>query len=632
MCGIVGKLNFNCQQAVDAAQIREMADSIRHRGPDDEGVWTKGNIGLGHRRLSIIDLSPDGRNPMCNEDGTIWIVFNGEIYNFQDLRQELIQKGHIFKSRTDTEVILHLYEEEGSDCVRHLVGMFAFAIWDERANRLLLARDRLGKKPLYYSSDQSRLIFGSEIKSVLRSGEVDRRPRLDSIHQFFLWQCIPSPNTAFEEIKKLPPASMLVWEHGKSVQIKKYWELDYSGTLRHSEAEVVEQVQHLITEATRVRLIADVPVGLFLSGGVDSACVLASARKSHTGPIKTFSVSFGEQEFDESPYARLLARHFDTEHHEFKASPLIADLISRMAELFDEPFADSSAIPTYYLSKLTRDHVKVALSGDGGDEAFGGYQRYLAMKFLTLANQVPGARYLAGLRTLLPYGTGRRSKTRYLRQILPLIGRSPELQYEALFLGMMQAEQWKQLYTTDFLSQLNDGGNGDFIQWNHHGEPDLLSSAMAADTRRYIPECLNVKVDMASMACGLEVRSPLLDHRLVELCAKIPSSMKIKGLTQKAILKQAFKRELPKEILQRGKSGFTVPLSKWLRNELRELAHSSLLSGSSEIRSIVSQEKISSMLQEHSTGKRNWHVQLWRLLIMENWLQSAKVYSYAFSA
>lgn len=623
MCGIVGRVNFKPEIKVDYWNIRRMADSLRHRGPDDEGVWIKGSVGLGHRRLAIIDLSPSGRNPMCNEDGTVWIVFNGEIYNFLELRRELEQKGHQFRSRTDTEVILHLYEEMGTNCVKRLTGMFAFAIWDDRQRQMMLARDRLGKKPLYYELQESHLIFGSELKAVLRSGEATSTPDFDSIHQFLLWQCIPSPNTVFTGIKKLPPASILVWQERKGVRIENYWTLNYGDQSRASEAEIAANIRELTFDATKVRLVADVPVGLFLSGGIDSACVLAAARKTHTGPIQTFSVAFGEQEFDESKYARILARHFSTDHHEFRASSNIIDLLTRMTELFDEPFADPSAIPTYYLAKLTREHVKVALSGDGGDEAFGGYQRYFAMKFLRLAGRLPGASYLAKLRALLPYGTARRSATRYIKEMLSLVGCPAEQQYKALFLGMMRENQWKELYTPEFRSALNSYSE-DFIQWNGHGEPDELACAMASDTLRYIPECLNVKLDRASMACSLEVRSPFLDHKLVEFSASIPSSMKIQWRTQKFILKRAFQRELPPEILQRGKSGFTVPLSRWFRNELSGLAQDSLLSGNSAIRDVILPGRIDKMLQDHRSRKHNWHIQLWRLLVLENWLQATK--------
>jgi len=627
MCGIVGKLNFNSAKHVDPDQIREMSDSIRHRGPDDGGVWTKGNVGLGHRRLSIIDLSASGRNPMCNEDGTVWIVFNGEIYNFQELRRSLEQRGHQFRSCTDTEVIVHLYEEVGTSCVQQLSGMFAFAIWDERRRALMLARDRLGKKPLYYSLNGARLIFGSELKAVLRSGEADSTPDLESIHQFLLWQCIPSPKTVFSEINKLPPASVLLWQEGKEVRVEKYWSLNYADPLRGSEAEIAADVRELTVEATRARLVADVSVGIFLSGGIDSACVLASARKTYAGPIQTFSVTFAEQEFDESKYARLLAQHFSTDHHEFHATPNIVELLTHMGRLFDEPFADPSAIPTYYLSQLTREHVKVALSGDGGDEAFGGYIRYRAMKMLGSVGLLPGVKYLAVLRRLLPYRITGQSRARYLREMLSVLGCTAEEQYKAVFLGMMQAEQWKQLYTPEFRAALNGKSDEDFIQWNGHGEPDELACAMASDTLRYVPECLNVKVDLASMACGLEVRSPFLDHKLVEFSARIPSGMKVKWRTQKAVLKRAFERDLPRKILHRKKSGFTVPLSKWFRHELRDFAHCSLLSKTSGIQDVISQDKIVAMLREHREGKRNWHVQLWRLLVLENWLQANRICS-----
>ena len=435
MCGIVGKIHFDPEHHVDPRQIRTMADSVLHRGPDDEGIWTERNVGLGHRRLSIIDLSPSGRNPMSNEDETVWIVFNGEIYNFQELRPGLEADGHKFRSRTDTEVILHLYEELGPMCVKELRGMFAFAIWDRRIQRLLLARDRMGVKPLHYALTSFGLLFGSEIKAVLASGEIDPEPDLASLHQFLLWQCIPSPRTGFRGIQKLQPASVLTWQTGGEICIQKYWELDYSEPLPAKTSALSKQVRNLVQEATRLRLTADVPVGLFLSGGIDSACVLAATRRETSDKIRTFSVTFGDQKYDESPYARLLATRFETEHHEFRVTPNVVDLLPEMAALFDEPFADESAIPTYYLAKLTSEQVKVALSGDGGDEAFAGYQRYLVLKVLGWLSRVPGGAQLSALRRLLPYSSTSRSKLRYGKELLSLVGRAPAQQYRAMFLG-----------------------------------------------------------------------------------------------------------------------------------------------------------------------------------------------------
>jgi asparagine synthase (glutamine-hydrolysing) len=628
MCGIAGEINFDPGRPVDPNRIRRMADALRHRGPDDSGIWTQGRVALGHRRLSIIDLSPGGRNPMCNEDESVWIVFNGEIYNFRELRARLETNGHHFKSSTDTEVILHLYEDLGPMCVKQLRGMFAFGLWDGRCQRLLLARDRLGVKPLHYAINSSGLLFASEIKALLAAGEVDPEPDLTSLHQFLVWQCIPSPGTAFRGISKLPPASILIWRPGKEVQVQKYWELDCFEPMEAKEHELTEQVRELVQEATDLRLVTDVPLGILLSGGIDSACVLAAARRTNSGKIRTFSVTFGHPEFDESQYARLLAKHFDTEHHEFHVTPKVKDLLPKMADLFDEPFADAAAIPAYYLSRLTRGHVTVALSGDGGDEAFAGYQRYLALQLLGWAGRIPGAAALGKLRHLLPYDTAERSRLRYLRELLSLVGRSSAEQYEAMLLGMHSQQDWLSLYSNHFRAALNGAAQDQtFLQGWKMPVADEVSRAALSDTLGYIPECLNVKVDMASMASGLEVRSPFLDQELVEFCARIPSRLKIKGTRQKDILKRAFEQELPASILKRGKAGFAMPLAAWLRGELRGFTEDTLLARGSCICSFFPAAKIRDMLREHRACTRNWHIQLWRMLVLENWLQANRARS-----
>lgn len=620
MCGIVGKINFASECAVDAGQIWRMAEAIRHRGPDDDGVWTGDGVGLGHRRLSIIDLSPSGRNPMCNEDGTVWIVFNGEIYNFLELRPRLEAAGHKFKSLTDTEVILHLYEEHGAACVEYLRGMFAFAIWDRRARQLLLARDRMGVKPLHYSVTASGLLFASEIKALLASGEISSAPDPAALHQFLLWQSVPSPATAFRAVRKLPPASTLTWRPGEEPQIRRYWDLDCSDPIKTEPGELSLQLKALVSESTRMRLVADVPVGIFLSGGLDSACVLAAARQENQDKLKTFSVTFGSKTFDESDYARLLARHFKTEHHEFHVTPKVLELLPEMAALFDEPFADVAAIPTYYLSRLTREHVTVALGGDGGDEALGGYQRYLALKVLGRLARVPGGKWLKQLRPLLPYASTERSRVRYLRELLGIVDRSPREQYRAVLVGMINEEQWKSLYSDGFRKSVGEADDQPFLAgWDDAHAPNDLARAMASDTLGYIPECLNVKVDICSMASGLEVRSPFLDHKLVEFCARIPTSLKIRGLNQKYLLKQAYKSDLPAEIVGRSKAGFSLPIADWFRGELRDLAHDTLLGPQSRIREWFDPVKIKMMLMEHATRKHNWHIQLWRLLVLEYW-------------
>ena len=622
MCGIVGEINFDPEARVDPGQIRRMADSLGHRGPDDDGVWVSNNAGLGHRRLAIIDLSPLGRNPMCNENGTVWIVFNGEIYNFKDLRPQLESHGHHFRSNTDTEVILHLYEEHGPKCVQFLRGMFAFAIWDMRTKALLLARDRLGVKPLYYTLNDSHLIFGSEIKAILRRDYARYSPDMAALHQFLLWQCIPAPRTAFAGVKKLPPASTLTWRQGGQVEIKQYWHLEARPKVVKSIPTLASEIRDIVQEATQLRLVSDVPLGVFLSGGVDSACVLAAAYKETSERLNTFSVVFGHEQFDESMYARQLAQQFNTKHHEFHVTPKIMDLLPKMAALFDEPFADPAAIPTYYLAQLTREHVTVALSGDGGDEAFGGYQRYLALKFLSGLKRIPGARRFAALHKLIPYQTRERGRLRYLREVLGLAELSSYEQYRALMLGMIDEEAWHSFYTDSFRQLAEDEENHFLAGWAMTKPVSPLSAAMLSDTLGYIPDCLNVKVDICSMAFGLEVRSPFLDHKLVEACAQIPETLKIHGMTQKYILKQAFMREVPSNILHRKKAGFSLPLADWFRSDLREITNDLLLSSQSRIRALFDVKKIQSMIHEHLTRRRNWHIQLWRLLVLENWLQS----------
>ena len=624
MCGIVGKLNFDPAYPVAPETVARMAATLRHRGPDDDGSYVCGNVGLGHRRLSIIDLSERGRNPMCNEDGSIWIVFNGEIYNFLELRPHLEERGHQFRSNTDTEVILHLYEECGSAFVEQLRGMFALAIWDSRRAQLTLARDRLGVKPLHYAITANSLLFGSEIKAILASGEADLQIDEQAVHAFMLWQCIPSPRTVFHGIRKLPPASLLTWSPGNEPRIKQYWHLEYGDPLPQPEEEIADELRAMVLEATRIRLISDVPLGLFLSGGIDSSIVLAAMRQLSSGKIKTFSVSFGHEGFDESSYARRLAQQFETEHHEFRVTPNAFECVQQMPAMFDEPFADVASIPTFYLSKLTRQHVTVAHSGDGGDENFGGYDRYRALKVLGDISRIPGHGAWRSLATLLPYSATERSKLRYLKSLLPLTGIDARTQYATMCLGMFTERDLLSLYTEPFAALLkgNDATDRFMAGWNTPGAPDNLSRAMACDIVSYIPECLNPKVDIASMAASLEVRSPFLDHKLIEFSARIPTRLKLKGWQQKYILKRAFQSDLPEYILNRQKAGFGMPLAEWFRGELKQLVFDTLLSTRSSIRNIFNLDRVRSMLQEHAAGQHNWHIQLWRLLVLETWFQS----------
>lgn len=627
MCGIAGRINFDSSHRVDPGQLLAMARALSHRGPDDEGVYVDGNVGLSHRRLSIIDLSPQGRNPMCNEDGTIWIVFNGEIYNFRDLRPALEARGHRFRSRTDTEVVVHLYEEYGDSFVDRLRGMFALAIWDSRRQRVVLLRDRLGVKPLHYVLSSGHLMFASETKALLRTGEVQLTIDPNAINDFLIWQCIPSPRTAYQEIRKLPPASMLIWERtNNTIEVRQYWHLRLAPSTGSSDT-IALQVREHVQEATALRMVADVPVGVFLSGGLDSACVLASMRKAHTGDISTFSISFADDRFDESAYARTLAEFFKTKHTEFRISHQAVESLPELTRIFDEPFGDIAALPTLYLSRLAREHVTVALSGDGGDENFGGYTRYLALKYLSRINRVPGTATLARLSQHFPYDSNERSTLRHIRETLALLGKDCRAQYSALLTGGFGREQWTELYAPDFRDTLAAGSKGLLAGWDTPGASDVLSRAMAADITSYIPECLNVKTDLATMASGLELRSPFLDYKLIEFAATIPSNLKLRGNRQKYILRKAFAHELPPPILSRAKAGFSLPIATWLRRELRDMVHDLLLKPNTVVADVVRREVIAQMLAEHIARKRNWHNQLWRLLVLESWFEARKSYA-----
>lgn len=625
MCGICGKINFN-GEPVGEALIRNMASDLVHRGPDDEGVYVKNGAGLGHRRLSIIDLSPAGHQPMCNEDGTIWIAFNGEIYNFPDLRNGLIGRGHVFRSHTDTETILHLYEEEGPGCVKRLRGMFAFAIWDERDRSLFLARDRVGKKPLFYFLNDDSLIFASEIKAILRDPAVERRPDLTAIHHYLTYQSVPAPFSAFEGIKKLPPAHYLVCRDGK-IRVERYWKLRYlpkfAADTPSAERALEEELLEKIKDAVRIRLVSDVPLGAFLSGGMDSSIVVALMSGMMKEPVRTFSIGFHEEAYDERRFARIVAERFGTRHTEFKVRPDAVEILPRLVRYYNEPFADPSAIPSYYVSKLAREHVTVALNGDGGDESFAGYERYvanwIAMQFELLPHFLR-KKVFPAIAALLP-GTkdlnGVVWRLKRFSQIAPL---SPELR-NAHWLCHFSTAMKSELYSDGF-RRATEGLDSFEVLLGKYAEAEadnFTDRTLYADVSLYLADTLLVKMDIASMANSLEARSPFLDHELMEFAARLPDRLKLSRLRTKAILKDAFKDILPEEITGRKKMGFGVPLDYWFRNELKEMTYDILLGQRCTERGYFNKAYVKRILDEHVAGKWNWQYHIYNLLMLELW-------------
>ncbi|HXJ69179.1 MAG TPA: asparagine synthase (glutamine-hydrolyzing) [Verrucomicrobiae bacterium] len=626
MCGIAGKLNFEQDRAVDPGLIQRMCDVIAHRGPDDAGVWCDGPIGLGHRRLAVIDLSELGRQPMCTADGSLWITFNGEIYNYLELRQELEQHGYQFRSRTDTEVILNLYHRDGIECLQRLRGMFAFAIWDTRRRELFLARDRVGKKPLCYHADEYGITFGSEIKAVLQDPDVDREPDPVAIHHYLTYQCVPAPLCAFTGVHKLHPGHYLLARHGH-FEVRRYWKLSHrpkfaAATARERRLLELELLQRL-DEATSLRMAADVPVGAFLSGGVDSGAVVAMMSDRSSAPVRTFSIGFEDGAYNELAYARKVARHFGTDHTEFVVKPDALEVLPQLVWHFDEPFADASAIPTWYLSKLAREHVTVALSGDGGDESFAGYDRHVANHFagrLGALKPLLGSRAFRHALDLLPGGAGSTSPGWRLKRFVEQLGREPQAR-NAAWLAHFDLDTKHELYSAAFRhwAGARDAEEMLYARYREADADNFTDATLYADIHSYLPDTLLVKLDIASMAHGLEARSPFLDHEFMEFAARLPEDMKLQGGRTKVALKRALRGVLPDDVLDRRKMGFNAPLDRWLRRELKELSYDLLLSLRARSRGYFQPRFVERMLHEHSQGTRNWHTQIWNLMMLESW-------------
>ena len=623
MCGIAGRVNYLSGAPVDAETITRMCDLIAHRGPDGAGTMVDGTVGLGHRRLAVIDLSPAGRQPMSTDDGQLWITFNGEIYNFLELRRELEGLGHRFRSQTDTEVLLAAYRQFGVDCLARLHGMFAFAIWDALRRTLFLARDRLGQKPLFYRLDRDGIAFASEPKAFLAERSFIPEPNLEALSHYLTYQYVPSPFSAFTGVHKLAPAHYLVVRR-REVVVERYWKLRYGNKRRLDEQEICDELLGRFREAVRARLISDVPLGAFLSGGIDSSATVALMAELSSSPVKTFSIGFAEKDYDELSHARVVAQRYGTDHHEYVVRPDAIEIFPKLVWHYNEPYADPSAIPTYYLAQVTRRHVTVALNGDAGDENFAGYRRYLPSFSATCYRKLPGP-IRGAIDTLVRTLPARAQSSPFMsrrRRWLEELSQPDERRYASRLMQFTPALK-RQLCTPEFLQAAGERDSTEILLKGFQASdaPDFLDAALDVDVGHYLPDCLLVKVDIATMAHGLEGRSPLLDHRFMEFAASLPSSMKLRGNIRKYIFKRAVQHLLPAEILQRPKMGFGVPLDHWFRRELKDMAYDVLLSRRMTDRGYFRMDIVTRLLDEHVKGIMAWHDQLWNLLVLEMWHQ-----------
>jgi asparagine synthase (glutamine-hydrolysing) len=621
MCGIVGQARSD-GSAVDRGLIEAMCAGLEHRGPDSRGVHADGGVGLGIQRLRVIDLET-GDQPVYNEDHSVAVVLNGEIYNYRELRQRLLANGHRFASDGDTEVIAHLYEEEGPDFVRSLSGMFAIALWDARRQELIVARDRIGKKPLFYAARDGALSFASELWALLADSEVSREVDPVALDRFLTYTYVPAPFSAFRGVRKLPPGSLLRWRNG-ALAVERYWRPRFGPKLEvGSEAEAGELVRDAVREAVRRRLVADVPLGAFLSGGVDSTAVLAAMAELSSAPVKTFSIGFESAGFNELPYAREIAELFGAEHHELVVRPDAVALLPKMTRHYGEPFADHSAIPSFYLAEMTRRHVTVALSGDGGDEVFGGYGRYAHGAMLGRLDRVPAGMRRAAARLaarLHPDGdlNSPRNRVRRAAALLPL---SPSDRYLRA-MSRFGLDLRESLYTPEFRAALAEPAAATIAEpWAASSARDPVDRMLDVDQQTYLPGDLLVKMDIATMAYGLEARSPLLDHEVVELGAALPTRFKVRGREKKIALRAALRGVVPDRHIDRAKQGFQVPMAEWFRTDLRELARETLLGETAASRGYLRQDVVAGLLQRHLDREEDNSSLLWSALSLELWQQ-----------
>jgi asparagine synthase (glutamine-hydrolysing) len=621
MCGICGIFEFDRREPIAHEVVHRMNETIIHRGPDDEGVFTGPGIGLGFRRLSIIDLA-GGHQPLSNEDGSIWVMLNGEIYNYLELRKDLLSKGHKFATKSDTEAIVHLYEEYGEGCFAKLRGMFAIALWDSKQRKVLLARDRLGKKPLFYAYDGKKILWGSELKALLAGDSISREQDTEALYDYFSFGYVPAPKSIYRAVRKLRPGHYLVVS-AQGIKETEYWDLSFANVQEKSEEEWCERLRHELCEATRVRLMSDVPLGAFLSGGVDSSSIVATMARLMQRPVTTCSIGFEEEEYNEAQFAREVAEQFHTDHHEEIVHPKAIDVMNKLVWHYDEPFADSSAIPTYYVSAVARKYVTVALGGDGGDENFAGYRRYyLDVMENRLRKYVP-----AGVRKGVfgPLGDVYPALAwapRFVRgkATFQSLSRSP---LEGYFnsVSIFRPGEKPKLFSADFKHALGKYDSYGVLDEHYRraDTPDLLSRIQYVDIKTYLPDDILAKVDRASMAVSLEVRAPLLDHKFMEVAAMIPSSLKLRGTNGKYIFKKAVEPMLGKANIERKKQGFAVPLDHWFRGELKEMAQETLF-GTDD--GILDRAFLQKIWKQHQRGTYNRSAHLWTVLMYRKWREA----------
>ena len=650
MCGIAGGSWTGQGEPLDESTLRRMTDALIHRGPDDFGNFFSSNDGqlaggaaLGFRRLSIIDLS-GGHQPMSNEDGSVWIAFNGEVYNYRELKPKLERMGHQFRTASDTECIVHAYEQWGRDCVTHLRGMFAFAIWDDRRRTLFLARDRMGQKPLVYRLALNRLCFASELKALLQIPGMPREIEPHALADFVTLQYVPHPRTMLRGYSKLPPGHWAEFQAATGdLIVQRYWEAPYrrpvsdgsmhsandsfdqNGMDRSDSTDWKSQLRKTLSEAVQIRMRCDVPFGAFLSGGIDSTIITGLMQQQSERPVQTFSIGFSEKQFDERSYAREAAAKLGTDHHEFVVDPSAVEMLPKLVWHYDEPFADSSAIPTMYLSQLTRQHVTVALTGDGGDELFAGYDRYLAVDLASKIDRLPKlvrAAMTSSVWQKLPASVQQKSRIRQVKRFLAALGQSPQRRY-ANWVSIFDDARRTGLFSQDFRQTLNGYDPASFLMqaYDRCAERDIVQRTTCVDLETYLPCDILTKVDIASMAFSLECRSPFMDHHVVELAAKVPRELKLQGRRGKRILIEAFADLLPASIQTRRKMGFGVPLDHWFRNSLRSLIADTLLDRRCLDRGYFDPMAIRRLVDEHTSSQWDHSARLWLLLMFELWQQ-----------
>ncbi len=622
MCGIAGKIYFGNQginKNKELPLIQKTLGKLNHRGPDDNGYFIDRNVWLGSTRLSIIDLSPAGHQPMQNKSGSSTIIFNGEIYNFSELRKRFLS-AYKFRSNTDTETLLYLYEKFGTKCLEYIRGMFAFAIWDKKRQEMFIARDRLGKKPIKYYFNSKFFVFASELKAFIDHPGVTKEIDWEAVDEFLTYQYVPSPKTGFKNIWKLPPAHYMIITADGKITLKKYWDLDFVQKLDYSEEEWIEKITDKLKESVRLRLRSDVSLGVHLSGGIDSSLITALASEELSKPVNTFSIGFGEQNYSELEFAKLIADRYHTDHHEVVVKPDVIELLPKLVYQYEEPFADPSILPTWLLMKESKKHFTVALNGDGGDENFAGYRRYKVMKLFNLLKSIPAKDKLSNLLYLL-YKYFPNKDISNTSRLLKLFSADNKMFYQDM-ISFIDTKTKGKLYTQEFKQKIKRSRTKYYLldKFNAVKNLNLIDQLLYVDINSYLPEVLLAKTDIASMAHSLEVRSPFLDHEFMELTAKMPSSLKLKGLTSKYVLKKIAKKYLPQETFVRRKQGFLPPLDHWFRTALYDYLRSQLLDKKFLQLDLFKVNKLDQLIKDHKNWKANNSYCLWTILTLKHWL------------